>query len=137
MFQLDFLDFDMRYSTEKVGGTETSPPVSFASDSTAGMIKLAFGAGGCARDDAKKVACSVADSKGLAPEYHFDGNAENALAYWPSRPVCIRLSNCRMNVPGLANNGMNRVTSLMCVQMIPSPRVGSGVDVRQTDGILM
>ena len=56
------------------------------------------------------------------------------LAYWPSSPVSSRLSSWRMNVPGFANSGMKRVTSLRWVQIIPSPRVGSGVDVRQTAG---
>ncbi len=37
-----------------------------------------------------------------------------------------------MNVPVVSNRGMYFVTSLMYVQMIPSPRVGSGVDVRHT-----
>lgn len=42
------------------------------------------------------------------------------------------LSSWSMNVPGFAKRGVYRVTSLLYVQMIPSPRVGSGVEVRQT-----
>jgi hypothetical protein len=37
-----------------------------------------------------------------------------------------------MNVPGLENSGMKRVTSLRYVQMMPSPLTGSGVEVRHT-----
>ena len=36
-------------------------------------------------------------------------------------------------MPGFANSGVYRVTSFKYVQMIPSPRVGSGVDVRHTE----
>ena len=36
-----------------------------------------------------------------------------------------------MNDPGFAKSGRKRVTSFRYVQMMPSPRVGSGVDVRQ------
>lgn len=42
------------------------------------------------------------------------------------------LSSCKTKVPCLAKRGVNRVTSFRYVQIIPSPRVGSGVDVRQT-----
>ena len=60
------------------------------------------------------------------------GTLRHILAYSPSRPVCMRLSSWRMKVPGSANKGRKRVTSLRYVQIIPSPRVGSGVDVLHT-----
>ena len=54
---------DMRRRfTENVGGTEASFPVSLASVLT-GTMTSALGAGGCSADDAKKVACSVAEIK--------------------------------------------------------------------------
>jgi len=37
-----------------------------------------------------------------------------------------------MKVPGFANKGVYLVTSLTYSHTIPSPRVGSGVEVRQT-----
>lgn len=35
-----------------------------------------------------------------------NGAKLDSLEYIPSSPVCIKLSNCRMNVPDLVNNGM-------------------------------
>lgn len=52
-------------------------------------------------------------------------------AYCPLSPVSSKLSSSKMNSPGFEKSGMNRVTSLRYVQIIPS-KVGSGVDVRQT-----
>ena len=48
--------------TEKVGGTETSFPV-LLSRLDMGTMRSALGAGGCAGDDAKKVACRTASSE--------------------------------------------------------------------------
>ena len=42
------------------------------------------------------------------------------------------LSSCKMRLPDLAKSGIYWVTSLIYVQIMPSPRVGSGVEVRQT-----
>jgi len=38
-----------------------------------------------------------------------------------------------MKTPGSENNGVYWETSFMYVQATPSPRVGSNVEVRQTD----
>ena len=54
------------------------------------------------------------------------------LAYCPSKPVSRRLSSCKINDPGFEKSGKNRVTSFKYVQIIPSPVVGSGVDVLHT-----
>ena len=64
-------------------------------------------------------------------------STNHILEYIPSRPVSIRLSSWRMKVPGFENKGVKRVTSLRYVQIIPSPRVGSGVEVRQTVSVLV
>ena len=99
-----------------------------------GKIRSAFEAGGCLADEAKNVALTVAKiCPKLLGVMNFFGVGVYLLAYCPSNPVWSKLSNCRINVPGLANSGMNRVTSLRYVQMIPSPRVGSGVEVLQTE----
>jgi len=77
---------------------------------------------GCGKNGCPELRCILLGSD---KTYH-------ALEYTPSRPCWIRLSSCRMKVPGFANKGVYLVTSLMYSHMIPSPRVGSGVEVRQT-----
>ena len=98
-----------------------------------GKIRSAFGAGGCLADEAKNVALTVAKiCPKLLSVMNFFGVGVYLLAYCPSNPVWSKLSNCRINVPGFANRGRNRVTSFRYVQMMPAPWVGSGVDVLQT-----
>ena len=112
-------------------GTEACPPVLFASVAI-GMMRSAWGAALWAGLAAKKVASSVAVYIVVNQLGAYTGLGKCALAYSPFRPVWIRLSSWRMKGPGFANSGMKRVTSLRYVQMMPSPLVGSGVDVLQT-----
>ena len=90
--------------TEKPGGTDAWFPVS-RFNVEIGMITLACGAGGCFSEEAKNVACSCA----LIPVKWLPEvcpSHRNLLAYSPSRPGFIKLSSCKINVPGFEKSGV-------------------------------
>ena len=67
----------------------------------------------------------------MSTNYTIEETKMHIHAYCPFSPVSSKLSSSKMNSPGFEKSGINRVTSLRYVQIIPS-NVGSGVDVRQT-----
>ena len=87
-----------------MGGTDASFPVLFASVET-GIMTSAFAAGGCAAEDSKNVACSVAVPSSVS-NMRIYAEQQNVLAYCPSRPVSIKLSSWRMKLPGSAKSGV-------------------------------
>jgi hypothetical protein len=91
-----------------------------------GMIVLACFAGGCLSEEAKNVTSTVAISPPIRQFRKTWHAFECIQANCPSVISCSK-----MRVPGFANRGMYRVTSLEYDQMVPSPGTGSAPEVRQ------